>query len=114
MLDTNVFPIHIEFVRKNHGQMSFHALPNFGILGQDCDHAVRRNAEERHGRKGGSRSVRLSKGAGHGVNVTGDQNAATCYRGHSKEGTTVKKGGGSHGYLDGSLETLFYRRGRAF
>ena len=105
LLDANVFPVHIEFVRKNHGQMSFHALTNLGILGQNSDHAVLRNTEERHWRIHRSRSGRASLSAGglskdlsDGTGVTCNKNPATSYGCHAKKATTVEKCG-LHEYL---------------
>src|SRR5207245_10603495 len=100
LLDANVFPVHIEFVRKNHGQMSFHALTNLGILGQNSDDAIRRKTKERHwyihcGRSG---SASLSKDLSDGTGVTCNKNPATSYGCHAKKATTVEKCG-LHEYL---------------
>src|SRR5882724_10642162 len=91
--------------------MSFHALTNLGILGQNGDDAIRRNAEKRHwhihcGRSG---SVSLSKDLGHGTGVTCNKNPATGYGCQSKKATTVEKCG-LHEYLAMRREFILAQR----
>ena len=100
--------------------MSFHALTNLGILGQNSDHAVLRNTEERHWRIHRSRSGRASLSAGglskdlsDGTGVACNKNAATGYGCHSKKATTAENCG-LHEYLALRRGGYFSAEAKAF
>src|SRR6266481_7242554 len=46
LFDADVLPIDIEFVSDKHGEMSFDALADFGILAHDGNNAISGNAQK--------------------------------------------------------------------
>src|SRR5262249_43436240 len=81
LFDANVLPIHIELVSENHREMRFDALADFGILREDGDNAIRRDAEKSERSKGWSRSGgrgTLGKRGSERLCMEGEKNAASC------------------------------------
>src|SRR5207248_2534577 len=58
LLNTDVFPVDVEFIGDDHGKMGLHTLTDFGILRHDGDDAVCGNTKERSGQEGGGRGRR--------------------------------------------------------
>src|SRR5712691_10006182 len=57
LLDADVFPIDVEFISDDHGEMSLHTLADLGVLGHDGDGAIGGDANERGGIEGGGRRL---------------------------------------------------------
>ena len=78
LFDADVFPVHVEFIGKNHGQMRFDALTDFRILGEDGDNAIGSDADESEDSEvrlwPGARALRQRRG--NGAAIIGDENAA--------------------------------------
>ena len=86
LLDAHVLPFHVEFVGNDHWQHVLHALPDFRVLGDDRDDAVRRDLDV-----GVRCKVRRAQTLGprrslHGrVEERGEQHAAAREGGHAQE-----------------------------
>src|SRR5260370_21163588 len=62
LLDADIFPIDVEFIGNDHGEMSFDALTDFRILGHDSDEVIGSDANERGGiESGGPGPARISR-----------------------------------------------------
>jgi hypothetical protein len=81
LLDPHIFPVHIQFIRQDHGQMRLHALAHLRIFGKDGYDAVGRHANKRHRikcrcRRGSRRRLRQGGRRRGWSQITGNQNSS--------------------------------------
>ncbi len=94
MLDADVFPINVELIGDDHGEMSLYPLTDFGILGHDGDDAVSRDAKKCRREKGGGRGLgRLGKEFGDGIEMESDENASAGNGGDAKKTAAIEESG---------------------
>ena len=78
LLDADVFPIDVEFIGDDHGEMGLDALTDLRVLGHDGDDAIGSDAKERSGQERSGRSLRrLGKDFGDGIEMESHEDAST-------------------------------------
>src|SRR6266700_7930683 len=99
LLDADVFPIDVEFISDDHGEMSFDTLADLGILSHDGDGAIGGDANERGGIEGGGRWLlrrglrRCGEGSCDRLEMISKEKAASHNgRGAEKSAATKKRG----------------------
>jgi hypothetical protein len=91
LLDTDGFPINVEFVSDDHGEMCFDALTYLGILRHDGYSAIHGDADECGWRESDGRWLcRLSKNFRDRIGVQRDQNATPSDRRDTKKSAAIK------------------------
>src|SRR5260370_34473533 len=94
LLDADIFPIDVEFIGNDHGEMSFDALTDFRILGHDSDEAIGSDANERGGIESGGRSLRrLSKDLSDGIEMKSNEDASSGNGGDAEKTAAIEERG---------------------
>src|SRR6266568_2781549 len=94
LLDADVFPIDVEFISDDHGEMSFDTLADLGILSHDGEGAIGGDANERGGIEGGGRKLwRLGKDFGNRIEVKCKEDASAGDSGDAKKSAAIKECG---------------------
>src|SRR6266404_689848 len=75
LFDADVFPVHVEFISNKHGEMSFDALADLGILAHDGHNAISGNAQKCRRLESSGRSLRgLGKNFSEWIEMESDEN----------------------------------------
>jgi hypothetical protein len=99
LLDSNRFPIDVEFIGDDHRQAGLYALANLGILTHDGDGAVGSYADEgewkeRRGRRLRRRRLRCcGKRSSNGLEMISEQKAASRNGGDTKKSAAIEERG---------------------
>ncbi len=96
LLDSDVLPVDVQLVSDDHGKHRLHALPDLGVLGDDCHDAVRGDADERVRREvRRGRRPPISRPA-EPREIGGEQHPAAHDRGDAEELATADACRGVH------------------
>jgi len=101
LLDTDGFPIDVQFIGDDHGETGLDALADFGILAHDGDGAVGGHADKSSGKKRRRSCLRgLGEELGDLISMESEENAAASDSGNAKEGATIEERGNHKASVD--------------
>src|SRR6266853_7023490 len=90
LFDADVFPVHVEFISNKHGEMSFDALADLGILAHDGHDAISGNTQKCRRLESSGRSLRgLGKNFSDGIEMESDEDAASGDGGNAEKTAAI-------------------------
>ena len=94
LLDADVFPVDIEFIGDEHGEVRLDALADFGILAHDGHDAIGSDAQKCRGfESGGRRLQRLSKDFSDRIEMESDENSSSGDSGYAEKTAAIEECG---------------------
>ena len=94
LLDADVFPIDVELIGDDHGEMGLHTLTDLRILGHDSDDAIGGDAKERGGQESSGRGLRrLGQDFGNGIEMESDEDASAGDSRYTEKTSAIEKRG---------------------